>query len=85
MYLDSFIMGDPTLLDDNSSNNYNEMDSLKLLGQDYIQFFKLDSENSPFLKKLFFFENVTKAGVTTDYFKNIIVVKNSPACTLYSK
>ena len=30
-------------------------------------------------------ENVTKAGVTTDYFKNIIVVKNSPACTLYSK
>lgn len=84
MYLDSFIMGDPTLLDDNSSNNYNEMDSLKLLGQDYIQFFKLDSENSPFLKKLFFFENVTKTGVTTDYFKNIIVVKDSSACTLFS-
>lgn len=89
VYLDSLEMningGDPILLDVDSSNNYNEMDSLKLLGQDYIQFFKLDSENSPFLKKLFFFENVTKAGVTTDYFKNIIVVKNSPACTLYSK
>ena len=86
MYFDSFqtnLRGsEPEKINNPISNNYSEIDSLKLFAQDNIQFFKLDSEGSPFFKKLYFIpENSSKFGVTTNYFKNIIVVKNSTACT----
>lgn len=89
LYFDSFqtnLRGDePEKVSNLSSNNYGEIDSLKLFAQDNIQFFKLDSEGSPFSEKLYFIlENFSKSGVTTDYFKNIIVVKNSSACTKMS-
>ncbi len=89
LYFDSFqtnLRGDePEKVSNLSSNNYGEIDSLKLFAQDNIQFFKLDSEGSPFSEKLYFIlENSSKSGVTTDYFKNIIVVKNSSACTKMS-
>ncbi len=84
-YFDSFqtnLKGfEPEKINNPVSNNYSEIDSLKLFAQDSIQFFKLDSEGSPFSKELYFIpENSSKSGVTTDYFKNIIVVKNSSAC-----
>lgn len=89
LYFDSFqtnLRGDePEKVSNLSSNNYGEIDSLKLFAQDNIQFFKLDSEGSPFSEKLYFIpENSSKSGVTTDYFKNIIVVKSSSECTKIS-
>lgn len=85
MYFDSFqtnLRGsEPEKISNPISDNYSEIDSLKLFAQDNIQFFKLDSEGSPLSKKLYFIpENSSKFGVTTDYFKNIIVVKSSSAC-----
>lgn len=89
LYFDSFqtnLRGDePEKVSNLSSNNYGEIDSLKLFAQDNIQFFKLDSEGSPFSEKLYFIpENSSKSGVTTDYFKNIIVVKSSSEYTKIS-
>ena len=90
VYFDSFNMntdnGEPHSISSMWSNNKNEMDSLKLFAQDNIQFFNLEAENSPFSKELYLLsDDLTKTDVTTDYFKNLIVVKNSPACTSFNK
>ncbi len=86
IYLDSFSMGQDGIskneIPSQLSNHKNELDSLKLFAQENsIQFFKLNSNNSPFAKGLYLFENLTGKGVTTDYFTDLILVKNSPACT----
>ena len=90
VYFDSFNMntdnGEPQSISTNTSNNKNETDSLKLFAQDNIQFFNLEAENSPFSKELYLLtDDLTKTDVTTDYFKNLIVVKNSSACTSFNK
>lgn len=90
VYFDSFNMNrdgrEPQSIDIRISNDKNEMDSLKLFAQDNIQFFNLEAENSPFSKELYLLkDNLTKSGVTTDYFKNLIVVKNFPAWTIFNK
>ena len=92
IYFDSLQMNRNTGLPDNFksdfSNKQNEMDSLKLFAgndQSNIQFFKLDSEDSPFLKRLYLFDHIANLGSTTDYFKDIIVVKNSMACTRFDR
>lgn len=40
--------------------------------------------NSPFNKKLYFIKNATASGVTTDYFKYIVLIRNSPGTTIYN-
>jgi hypothetical protein len=56
-----------TLADTNTINKYSKTD---------ITIFKLNGANSPFSKKIYFVTDPTD-GVTTDYFKYVILIKNS--------
>ena len=46
-----------------------------------IKFLKLDSADSPFSKKMYYFQDELKNGVTTDCFKYLILLKGSKPCT----
>lgn len=60
----------------------NDEDISKYLKSD-INIFKLDGDKSPFSKSLYFMKYKGLNGVTTDYFKYIVVIKNSPAARAY--
>lgn len=88
VYVDSFFMNPnnpkhPNKICMVNSKNEDKADSntLEFCAQDKIQFFKLDAQDSPFSKKLYLLNNITKTGCTTDYFKGLVLVKNSSACT----
>ena len=63
------------------SNKNNVIDSLKVFDKSNINFFKLDSENSPFSKDLYFMDKSVK-GVTTDYSQYAVLVNDSGPCTM---
>lgn len=49
-----------------------------------VTIYKLDGDYSPFSKKLFFIQNTNIKGVTTDYYKYIILIKNSTSESMYT-
>ncbi|PJI10420.1 MULTISPECIES: erythromycin esterase family protein [Clostridium] len=62
----------------------NDKDISKYLKSD-INIFKLDGDKSPFSKSMYFMKDKGLNGVTTDYFKYIVIIKNSPASSAYDK
>ncbi|MCR3759669.1 erythromycin esterase family protein [Clostridium felsineum] len=63
------------LINDKVVNNYLKSD---------INIFKLDGDKSPFNKSMYFMKYKGLKGSTTDYFKYIVIIKNSPAASVYS-
>lgn len=87
VYFDSFGMetnGDSYALDNSDffKNENNELDLLRsFASDDKIKFLKLDNIDSPFSKKMYYFQDDLKNGVTTDCFKYLILIKSSKPCT----
>lgn len=68
----------------NADSYYDDNKFLDHYAKSDITIFKLDGYNSPFNKKLYFIKNATASGVTTDYFKYIVLIRNSPGTTIYN-
>lgn len=90
VYFDSFGMetnGDSCTLDNSDffKNENKELDLLRnFANDDKIKFLKLDSADSPFSKKMYYFNDELKNGVTTDCFKYLILIKGSKPCTKFN-
>ncbi len=87
VYFDSFGMkrnGGSYQLDNSDffRNENKDLDLLRNFANDNkIKFLKLDNTDSPFSKKMYYFNDELKNGVTTDCFKYLVLIKGSKPCT----
>lgn len=66
-----------------ADSGLNDIDILKNISKSDITLFKLNGAGSPFSRKIYFVETEKSDRADTDYFKYIILVKNSKAAIPY--